>query len=71
MATYIRLAFCGEFVLTCKLAVVPNIITVVDIAYVVFQLALMYRSYDLDFEFMNTMMSYEALGYRLQWTKKV
>ncbi|XBH73573.1 hypothetical protein VPH35_100659 [Triticum aestivum] len=36
-----------------------------------FVLALMYRSYDLDFEFMNTMMSYEALGYRLQWTKKL
>ncbi|XP_037475770.1 uncharacterized protein LOC119353275 [Triticum dicoccoides] len=31
----------------------------------------MYRSYDLDFEFMNTMMSYEALGHRLQWTKKL
>ncbi|XBI20955.1 hypothetical protein VPH35_062146 [Triticum aestivum] len=36
-----------------------------------FVLALMYRSYNLDFEFMNTMMSYEALGYRLQWTKKL
>ncbi|XBI66629.1 hypothetical protein VPH35_046162 [Triticum aestivum] len=31
----------------------------------------MYRSYDLDFEFMNTRMSYEALGYCLQWTKKL
>ncbi|XP_037456671.1 uncharacterized protein LOC119327671 [Triticum dicoccoides] len=35
-----------------------------------FVLALMYNSYSLDFEFMNTMMSFEALGYRLQWTKK-
>ena len=36
-----------------------------------FVLALMYNSYSLDFEFMNTMMSFEALGYRLQWTKKL
>ena len=35
------------------------------------QLALMYRGASLDFEYMNTMMSPEALGYRLDWTKKV
>lgn len=31
----------------------------------------MYRGYNLDFVFMNTMMSAEALGYRLEWTKKL
>ncbi|KAM3354275.1 hypothetical protein ACQJBY_025127 [Aegilops geniculata] len=36
-----------------------------------FVLALMYRGSNLDFEYMNTMMSFEALGYRLQWCKKL
>lgn len=35
------------------------------------QLALMYNSYSLDFDYMNTMMSFEVLGYRLEWTKKL
>ena len=35
------------------------------------QLALMYNSYSLDFDYTNTMMSFEVLGYMLEWTKKV
>ncbi|XP_037489421.1 uncharacterized protein LOC119368202 [Triticum dicoccoides] len=31
----------------------------------------MQRLYNLDFKFLNTMMSYEALRYLLQWTKKL
>lgn len=34
-------------------------------------LALMYNSYSLDYDYMNTMMSFDALGYRLEWTKKI
>lgn len=36
-----------------------------------FVLALMYNSYSLNFDYMNTMMSFEVLGYRLEWTKKL
>lgn len=36
-----------------------------------FVLALMYNSYSLDFDYMNKMMSFEVLGYRLEWTKKL
>lgn len=43
----------------------------ITICCVFLQMALMYRGASLDFEYMNTMMSPEALGYRLDWTKKV
>lgn len=42
-----------------------------NISLLLLQLVLMYRGASLDFEYMNTMMSLEALRYRLQWAKKV